>query len=101
MTLFEMQASHYFAFDVPHADNFYRDMAKRVPKYDKMKDKYNESNTWLIELPAEEDFDFGAAFPNLPEIKEPEKLDASKERLHNILPAEGDIALFTYDFGDE
>lgn len=51
-------------------------------------------------MPAEEDFDFGAAFPNLPETKEPEKLDTSKERLHNILPAEGDIALFTYDFGD-
>lgn len=51
-------------------------------------------------MPAEEDFDFSAVFPNLPETKEPEKLDASKERLHNILPAEGDIALFTYDFGD-
>lgn len=102
MTMFEMNASHYYlAFNVPHADNFDRDMAKRVPNYDKMKDAYNESDTWRIELPAEEDFDFGAAFPNLPETKEPEKLDTSKERLHNILPAEGDIALFTYDFGDE
>ena len=101
MTVFEMNASHYLAFDVPHAEHFDRDMAKRVPNYDQMKDKYNESDTWRIEPPAEEDFDFGAAFPNLPEIKEPEKLDASKERLHNILPAEGDIALFTYDFGDE
>lgn len=38
MTMFEMKASHYFALDVPHAEHFDRDMAKRVPNYDQMKD---------------------------------------------------------------
>ena len=101
MTMFEMQASHHFAFDVPHAENFDRDMAKKIPNYEPLKDEYDAGETWHIELPAKDGFDFGAAFPSLPEVKEPEKLDASTERLHKILPAAGDRAPFTYDFGDE
>ncbi|OUO94065.1 hypothetical protein B5F39_05205 [Cloacibacillus sp. An23] len=30
MTMFEMQAGHLFAFDIPHADNFDRALKKRV-----------------------------------------------------------------------
>lgn len=101
MTMFEMQAGHYFAFDVPHAENFDRQMAKRIPDYEPMKNEYDDDgDAWRIELPAGDKFDFGAAFPDLPEAREPEILDAAAERLHNILPEAGDRALFTYDLGD-
>lgn len=75
MAMFEMQASHYFAFNVPHITNFDRQMAKRIPDFEPMKNAYDDGGIWRIELPVEDKFDFSAAFPDLPEVKEPKILD--------------------------
>lgn len=63
MAMFEMQASHYFTFDVPHITNFDRQMAKRIPDFEPMKNAYDDGGVWRIELSAGDKFDFGADFP--------------------------------------
>lgn len=70
MTMFETQASHYFAFDVPHIRNFNRQMAKRIPDFEPMKNAYDDGDNWRIELPAGDKFTISVRpFPTFPKSK--------------------------------
>lgn len=96
MTMFEMQASHLFCFDVPVAENFRKyigeqtdDDAKRgvldgLEERLKLEQKH-------IELIDEDD--------GFSEFEE-DTLDATETKLKRILSRETETMMFSYDYGD-
>ena len=95
MTMYEMQASHLFCFDVPAAENFRKCVGEQI---------YNDTNGKVIdlfaerpalaktriELPSEDDFG----------NYEGRVLDASETKIKNVLTKVGEAMTFSYDFGD-
>lgn len=96
MTLFEMQASHLFCFDVPFAENFDREMKKRLPESEWMKyfretdDMREKTKNRLIEIPDEDSEDF----------QNEDRLDATEIKVGNVLRYPDDWMTFSYDYGD-
>lgn len=95
MTLFEMQASHLFCFNVLVAENFRRNVGEHIDNdtNGKVVDLFAERPelTWLrIELPGEDDF---SEF-------EGRTLDASETKVKNVLTEETETMTFSYDYGD-
>lgn len=95
MTLFEMQASHLFCFDLSYLENLRREQ-KRTGSQEDLEvisywEKDEERVQTHIELPFEEDVfsDFRGR-----------NLDASQAKLSQILRDEQDIMHFSYDYGD-
>lgn len=95
MTMFEMQASHLFCFDIPVADNFRKCVGEHITN------KGNSSDIDLfetrpelaklhIELPNEDDFsDFDGRI-----------MDAAETKVKNVLTEKSEIMVFSYDYGD-
>lgn len=98
MTMFEMHAGHLFAFDIPHAENFDRALRKHVSvELPPMEDE-GARGDWRIALPLPDEWNFSSP---LTESERPEEFDAAEIKLRNALFDEGDLATFTYDFGDD
>ena len=92
MTMFEMEANHLFCFEVPFAENYFKEQEKRCKKEDIIdifKD-HPELIRWRIELLSEED---DCPF-------EGRIMDAEETKLKQVLGYAGDKLSFEYDFGD-
>lgn len=95
MTMFEMQASHLFRFDVPVADNFRKCVGEHISNdingkvVDIFKGRPGLAKL-RIELPSEDDF---SEF-------EGRTLDAAETKVKNVLTKEMETMMFLYDFGD-
>ena len=95
MTLFEMQASHLFCFDVPVAENFRKCVGEYIN---------NDANGKVIDLFAER--------PELAQLRielpsedgfsefEGRTLDAAETKVKNVLTEETEAMTFSYDYGD-
>ena len=94
MTLFEMQASHLFSFDVPFSENYRIRMAeKHSPKeIDKLTRAFFTENPVYRNLRLELKNEYFDASPDA--------ADAAEVFLKNTLELVGERIIFTYDFGD-
>lgn len=95
MTMFEMQASHLFCFDVPVADNFRKCVGKHIGSdtNGKVLDLFAEKPELAslhIELPSEDGFSEAEA----------RTLDAAETKVKNVLTEESEAMTFSYDYGD-
>lgn len=95
MTMFEMQASHLFCFDVPVVDNFRKCIGDHINNdiNGKVVDIFKgrpELAKLRVELPSEDDF---SEF-------EGRTLDAAETKVKNVLTKEMETMMFLYDFGD-
>lgn len=95
MTLFEMQASHLFCFDVPVLENFRKCVGEHINNdvNGKVIDLFAERPELAklhIELPGEDDFS---------EL-EGRTLDAAETKVKNVLAEETEAMTFSYDYGD-
>lgn len=95
MTMFEMQASHLFSFDVPVAENFRKCAGGNIGNDTNRKatDLFAEKPELArlrIELTSEDDF---SEF-------EGHTLDAAETKVKNVLAEESETMTFSYDFGD-
>lgn len=92
MTMYEMEASHLFCFNVPFKDNFKEtsDLRNATDKklIDMLEDKYSNIT---VELISEEDFN---------DMRNEIILDAAKTKLRDIVSNEKERLTFRYDFGD-
>lgn len=94
MTLFEMQASHLFCFDVPAAENFRRSVGEHFgSELNKIAYEILSGDQKLANIHIELPNDYG--FPEL----EITNLDASKTKVKNVLTSETESMTFSYDFG--
>jgi len=95
MTMFEMQASHLFCFDVPVSENFQKCVGEYIENETNRKalDLFCEKpelTNLHIELLDEDGFsDFAA-----------QVLDAAETKVKNVLNHESEEMLFSYDYGD-
>jgi len=99
MTLFEMQASHLFCFDVAFEENFKKEMFKKFSESDLNRALEGTSylsptnNNWHIEILTEESYEY--------RVNKNEKLiDALETTVKNVLNYPDDRMIFTYDYGD-
>ncbi len=95
MTLFEMQASHLFCFDVPVWENCRKSMGRDIDDdmyTGVMEFFYKNPNLrkMHIELPLGDEFE---------EFVE-NNIDASEIKLSKVVTAENETMSFTYDYGD-
>ena len=95
MTMFEMQASHRFCFDVPVADNFRKCVGEHISNdiNGKVVDIFKERPELAklrFELPSEDDF---SEF-------EGRTLDAAITKVKNVFTEETETMTLLYDFGD-
>lgn len=95
MTMFEMQASHLFCFNVPVAENFQKCVGEHINNdtNGKVVDLFTERPELArlrIELPSKDDF---SEF-------EGRTLDATETKVKNVLTEETEAMMFSYDFGD-
>lgn len=96
MTLFEMQASHLFCFDVPTYENFKTEMLKKLPQeqferlFSDMRSSHNRLHLQI----------FHEEFPYDPEEGETAR-DARKCKLKDAVSHPGERLMFWYDFGDD
>lgn len=92
MTMFEMEANHLFCFEVPYAENYFKEQKKCCKKEDIIDIfKYHpELKNWKIELLNEED--------DCP--YEGRKMSADETKLKQVLVYTEDKLMFEYDFGD-
>lgn len=95
MTLFEMQASHLFCFDVPVEENFCKCVSGNIGNdvNGKVVDLFAERpelSQLHIELPNEDDFS----------ESEGRTLDAAETTVKNVLTEETEAMTFSYDYGD-
>lgn len=94
MTIFEMQASHLFCFDVPVAENLRKCVREYIENgvngkaIDLFKEKPDLARL-RIEIPSEDDF---SGLEGL-------VLDASETKVKHILTEETETMTFSYDFG--
>jgi hypothetical protein len=95
MTMFEMQASHLFCFDIPFADNFrlcienHADSAVNIKAADIFEDR-PELSVIHIELPNEDDI----ALPGQ------RTMDAANTMVKHAVDRENERLTFSYDYGD-
>ena len=94
MTLFEMQASHLFSFDLPFSENYRIRMADQYsPKeIDKLTRAFFTNNPVHRNLRLELKNEYAESFPDA--------ADAAEALLKNMLNLIGEQIYFTYDFGD-
>lgn len=94
MTLFEMQASHLFSFDVPFSENYRIRMAdKYSPKeIDKLTRTFFTENPVYRNLRLELKNEYCESSPDA--------ANAAESLLKNTLDMVGERINFTYDFGD-
>ena len=92
MTLFEMQASHLFSFDVPARENFLLAMGEDVLEYPAIRKVADELKERHLALPSEDDED---------DEDDEEKEDAAAVQLGHILNTPLQRLVFWYDFGDD
>ena len=94
MTLYEMQASHLFCFDVPFSENYRIRMAKTYSQedLDKLTKAFFEENPVYKNLRLE--------LINERSYHAPDAKDATKALLKNTINQVGERLHFTYDFGD-
>ncbi len=95
MTLFEMQASHLFCFDVPVAENFRKSVGKYAGNNSnsKVADLFQqrpELAQLRIELPSDDNFS---------EVEE-RTMNAAETKVKNTLTEETESVKFCYDYGD-
>ena len=90
MTLFEMQGSHLFCFDVPCGENFRKTLLARMSE-DEIKCEYDEAEF--------EETDHYEIIDDMADQDE-DTLDATQARLSNIISLPGHSMSFSYDFGD-
>jgi hypothetical protein len=97
MTMFEMQASHLFCFDVPIAENLERDLIKQHDiefiKRVMANIGYKENGNWHIELLNEDYEDYRSNN----DIK---VTDAADSILKYVVSTPKDKMMFNYDYGD-
>lgn len=95
MTMFEMQASHLFRFDVPVAANFRKCVGEHIN---------NDANGEVIDLFAErpELAQLHIELPSKDGFSELEvrTLDASETKVKNVLTEATEAMTFSYDYGD-
>ena len=94
MTLFEMQVSHLFCFDVPFSENYRIRMAKTYSQedLDKLTKAFFEENPVYKNLRLE--------LINERSYHAPDAKDATKALLKNTINQVGERLRCTYDFGD-
>lgn len=95
MTMFEMQASHLFCFDVPVADNYNKHMGDHIlyDKYGNVIDIFN-GRPDLAKLRVELQDEFGTiGF-------EGSIMDAAETKIKHVINHEQDTMIFSYDYGD-
>jgi hypothetical protein len=95
MTLFEMQGSHLFCFDVPAEENFRKCVGDEINnginrKAIRMFSEKPGYSQLRVELPGEDGFTNARK----------RSLDARLTKVKNILTHEKESMTFTYDFGD-
>ena len=96
MTLFEMKASHLFAFELPMADNFHERIQSRYPsrKMREIPDEFRASlKIYRYEIPNDESF----AEQNDDYVV----FDATTHKISRITKDSGTRLNFNYDFGDD
>lgn len=95
MTMFEMQASHLFCFDVTVADNFRKCVGEYIN---------NDTNGKVVDLFTErpELTKLRIELPNKNELSEFEgrTLNAAETKVKNVLTEETETMTFFYDFGN-
>lgn len=95
MTLFEMQASHLFSFEVPNEDNFKAYLRDKFPEETVENDfksiSYPEK-IWRFEVPYED-------APAMEESDIP-VFDATQYNISQVISYPNQKLLFNYDFGD-
>jgi hypothetical protein len=94
MTLFEMQASHLFSFDVPFSENYRIRMAEKysTKEIDKLTRAFFTENPVYRNLRFELKNEYGNSSPDA--------ADAAEVLLKDTLELVGERIIFTYDFGD-
>ena len=99
MTMFEMQASHLFRFDVPFMDNLIKAVLKDKPIKDlpgdfDIKSLFSpEDKNWRVEIIDENSFDYY-------EPQEEKFVDAIQTTVSRVITNPGDVMTFSYDYGD-
>ncbi|MCD7877244.1 MAG: plasmid pRiA4b ORF-3 family protein [Cloacibacillus porcorum] len=99
MTMFEMQASHLFRFDVPFMDNLIKAVLKDKPIKDipgdfDIKSLFSpEDKNWRVEIIDENAFDYY-------EPQEEKFVDAIQTTVSRVITNPGDVMTFSYDYGD-
>ena len=92
MTMFEMQASHLFCFEVPLGENYYQHMKERH------KEKELDD---LISFRAKDKITrFEVQNEMTTEFQDEDALNAANEKLPRIITQVGDKLTLQYDFGD-
>ncbi len=95
MTMFEMQASHLFCFDVPVTENFRKCVGEYIKNETNVKvidlfSERQELHNLRVELPSKDDFsDFERRVQN-----------AAETKVKNVLDHETETMIFSYDYGD-
>ncbi len=99
MTMFEMQASHLFCFNVPFEENIKRELTKNYD-FDSIKRAMAgtgyfeiENANWLIELLNEDSEEYRAD-------NDVRMTDAAKTILKKVVSIPEDKMAFSYDYGD-
>lgn len=95
MTMFEMQASHLFRFEISNEKDFQAVLSElddeiKAELLAKYKKNPNYINTTIL-LPWDEEY----LFPDNEDV-----MDATEEQLKDIFKEEGEEITFEYDFGD-
>ena len=92
MTMFEMQASHLFCFEVPLGENYYQHMKERH------KEKGLDD---LISFRAKDKITrFEVQNEMTTEFQDEDALNAATEKLPRIITQVGDKLMLQYDLGD-
>lgn len=92
MTMFEMQASHLFCFDVPLGDNYYRHMKEGLSE--------DDLNNLISFRSREEVVRFEVQNEMTEEFEDDEAKNAATEKLPHIIYCVGDKLSLSYDYGD-
>lgn len=99
MTMFEMQASHLFCFDVPRKDNLMREITKNFSELELK--RYLKNSEFMSRIDRNWHFEIINEYSNEYRDEKSEKLvDAVKTKVKNVVFVPGDKMVFNYDFGD-
>ena len=92
MTMFEMQASHLFCFEVPLGQNYYQYMKERLSE--------EELNNHISFRNKNEVKRFEVQNEMTAEFEDEDALNAASEKLPHIITWVGDKLMLQYDYGD-
>ena len=92
MTMFEMQASHLFCFEVPLGQNYYQYMKERLSE--------EELNNHISFRNKNEVKRFEVQNEMTAEFEDEDALNAASEKLPHIITWVGDKFMLQYDYGD-